>query len=311
MRATILMVCMAIGCGAPVDTAPNQRNVDVLDSQMTLIDSGSGSPIVFVHGNPVSSYVWRNITPTLAVKRRCLALDLIGMGDSEKPAIEYTLTDHLRYFDAFMEVAIDGKPARDVILVMHDWGGALGLSWARRHPDRVKGLVFSDIFIKTYPTFASLGSFGMQYPTFRGPMGEMLILQNNAMIETLLPANVKRALTETEMDVYRKPYPTPESRKPLLRFIAGWPVNGMPTDSVETIGANSQWLRETTTPTLVLAPTHEPGPFEMISAADLAELSKRDGLTVTPLGVAGHFVQEDLPADYARAVFEWLNTNRL
>jgi haloalkane dehalogenase len=313
-RATVLVWMTFFGCSessspsVDANLTPTTRDVAVLDSTMHVVESGVGEPIVFVHGNPVSSFLWRNVTPPLAPRFRCIAPDLIGMGKSGKPLIEYTFADQERYFATLLDTIL--PPTAEVILVVHDWGGAVGLSWARNHPERVRGVVFGDIFIRTYATYDELGAFGSQYQIFRSQQGTDLILNGNIMIEQLLPGAIARTLTPEEMAEYRAPYPTPASRKPLQRWFQGWPVAGEPQDAITAVAANFEWLRGSTIPKLLIEPMHEAGGFEMISDSDIARLSETmTKLSVVRLGAAKHFVQEDLPAEYAAAIAEWTRAN--
>ncbi|MEU6408830.1 haloalkane dehalogenase [Microbispora sp. NPDC046933] len=192
---------------------PVQR---VLGSTIHYRDIGSGAPMVFLHGNPTSSHLWRHVIPAIGEGRR-LAPDLIGMGDSGKPDIAYTFADHARYLDAWF----DALALRDVVLVGHDWGGALAFDWASRHPDRVRGIAFTETIVKPmsweeFPEggrelFAAIKTDGV---------GEKMILDDDAFIEQGLPGTVSTPIGQSDLAVYRKPYPTRESRLPLLRWRA-------------------------------------------------------------------------------------------
>ena len=180
-----------------------RRRIRVLDTEMAYVDTGAGDPIVFLHGNPTSSYLWRNIIPHVAAQRRCLAPDLVGMGESGKaPGGTYRFIDHARYLDAWFE-ALD--LSRRVVLVVHDWGSALGFHWARRHPDRVQGLAYMEAIVRpvTWPDWPEAARKIFQ--AMRSPGGEDMVLQKNVFVERILPASVLRGLTPEEMERYRAP----------------------------------------------------------------------------------------------------------
>jgi haloalkane dehalogenase len=297
--------------GAPTVIPPfgDRTTIEVLDSTISAVSLGEGPTVVFVHGNPVSAYVWRNVMSAVGDRFRAVAPDLIGMGESGKPAIGYSMTDHAAYFAAWMDAFPDTQG--EVILVMHDWGGVVGMDWARAHEDRVRGLVFSDIWIKTYPAYEDLGPY-IDYELLRSSQFEALVLENNILVEQLLPQSILRTLSDVEMDAYRAPFPTPESRIPTLKFIQGWPVANTPVDVVEAVDAYRVWLAETPVPKLLLTPEHAPESFEMITAEDVVAIgSDWPNVTVTPLPLSGHFVQEDHPEEYGQAILDWADENAL
>ena len=210
-----------------------RRRVPVLDSEMAYVDTGQGRPVVFLHGNPTSSYLWRNVIPEVAGAHRCLAPDLIGMGESGRaPAGSYRFADHARYLDAWFEAVGLG---RDIVLVVHDWGSALGFHWAHRYPERVAGLVYMEALVRPvtweeWPEAARRVFQGM-----RSPAGEEMVLEKNVFVERILPASVLRTLGDEEMAVYRRPYRQPgESRRPLLTWPREIPVGGEPADVVRS-----------------------------------------------------------------------------
>ncbi len=192
---------------------------------MAYVDNGAGDPIVFLHGNPTSSYLWRNVIPHVAGQSRCLAPDLVGMGDSGKsPGGNYRFVDHARYLDAWFEAL---GLSRNVVLVVHDWGSALGFHWARRHPERMKGVAYMEAIVRPvtwqeWPEAARKVFQGM-----RSPGGEEMVLQKNVFVERILPASVIRGLTAEEMERYRTPYrEAGESRRPTLTWPREIPVDG-------------------------------------------------------------------------------------
>jgi haloalkane dehalogenase len=276
-----------------------ERDLQVLDSTIHYRDSGSGAPIVFLHGNPTSSYLWRNVIPRLEGEGRCLAPDLIGMGKSGKPAIDYRLVDHARYLDAWFEAL----GLRDVTLVVHDWGSALGFHWARRHPDRVAAIAFMEAIVKPltwseWPEKARGVFRGLRTPK----VGEEMIFDKNIFIEAVLPGSILRTLTAEEMDAYRAPFLDRKSRTPMWRWPNEIPLEGEPKEVVETVTAYARWLSESEVPKLLLA--FEPG---AILGADLVEHCKRSmrNLEVRHLGAGSHFVQEDQPEAIGDAVRDW------
>ncbi|MCX4750201.1 haloalkane dehalogenase [Kitasatospora sp. NBC_01287] len=274
----------------------------ILDSTMHHRETGTGTPIVFLHGNPTSSYLWRDVLPAVGTGR-LLAPDLIGMGESGKPAIDYTFADHARYLDAWF----DALDLREVVLVGHDWGGALAFDWAARHPDQVRGIAFTETIVKPM-SWAEFPEGGREL--FRAikadGVGEAMILDDNAFIEQGLPGSTAGTLTEEHLDAYRAPYPTRESRRPLLQWPRSMPLGGEPAEVVARIEAYDRWLAASPeVPKLLL--TFGPGPGAMMHegivdwcAANIAALE----IERSP-AVAGHHTPEDQPLLIAAAVAAW------
>ncbi len=180
-----------------------RRRVPVLDTEMAYVDVGSGDPVVFLHGNPTSSYLWRNVIPHVEAVGRCLAPDLVGMGDSGKaPAGSYRFVDHARYLDAWLEALA----LRRVTLVVHDWGSALGFHWAQRHPERVRGIAYMEALVRPVTWEEWPDAARKIFQAMRSPAGEEMVLEKNVFVERILPASVLRGLGEAEMAVYRRPY---------------------------------------------------------------------------------------------------------
>lgn len=213
--------------------------IKVLDSMISHVDVGHGVPFVFLHGNPTSSYLWRNVMPDIGEGVRCLAPDLIGMGASGKPDIAYSFNDHARYLDAwFAALALE-----QVVLVGHDWGGALAFDWAARHPGRVRGIAVMETIVRpmTWADFPE--SARPRYELLRGTgTGETKVLDENFFIEFALRATVLKGLSDEDLDVYRKPYPTRESRRPLLAWPRAMPIEGAPADVIARIETYDRWL---------------------------------------------------------------------
>jgi haloalkane dehalogenase len=282
-----------------------KKRVEVLGEQMAYVEMGEGDPIIFQHGNPTSSYLWRNIMPHVQNQGRCIALDLIGMGDSAKLADSgpdrYTFVEHSRYFDA----ALDALGVTDnVTLVIHDWGSALGFHWANRHRDALKGICYMEAIVQplTWAQFpeAARGVF----QGFRSPAGEDMVLEKNIFVETVLPGSIIRDLTEEEMAVYRRPYTEPgEDRRPTLTWPRQIPIDGEPADVVQIAADYAQWLSECEVPKLFI--NAEPGALLQGGARDFCR-AWHNQVEVTVPG--NHFLQEDSPDEIGQAIGDWLNT---
>ena len=279
------------------------KRIEVLGSQMAYVDTGEGPVVLFQHGNPTSSYLWRNVIPHVAPHARCIAADLIGMGHSDKPELAYRVEDHARYFQGFIEAL----KLRDVVLVLHDWGSALGLDWARRHEDRVRGLALME-FILPIPTWLDVNPAGAEaFRGFRSEKGRTLLIDQNLFIERVLPGGVMRRLTDEEMNAYRAPFLDPASREPVYRFPNELPIAGAPADTWAMAQAYQAWLLETEIPKLLFLV--EPG--SLIPPARAAWLQKRlKSCQSVPLGPGRHFVQEDHADRIGREIAAWLPTLR-
>lgn len=279
----------------------------ILDSAIHYRESGTGVPIVFLHGNPTSSYLWRHVMPATG-PGRLLAPDLIGMGESGKPDIDYTFTDHARYLDAWF----DALGLQDVVLVGHDWGGALAFDWAARHPDRVRGIAFTETIVKpmAWEEFPEGGRELFRAIKTDG-VGEAMMLDDNLFIEGL-SGTVATPLAPGDTDVYRKPYPTRESRLPLLRWARSMPLGGEPADVVARVEAYDRWLKASPeVPKLLL--TFAPGPGAMMHDGLIAWCADNiAGLEIEHFeAVAGHHTPEDRPALIAAALSAWADRHGL
>ena len=287
---------MASAAPSPDDPHPRKR-AKVLDSEIAYVETGvaGGRPIVFLHGNPTSSYLWRNVIPHLSDRGRCLAPDLIGMGESGKaPAGEYRFADHARYLDAWL-AAMD---VRNAVFVVHDWGSALAFHWARRHAGRVAGLAYMEAIVRPLTWDEWPESIRPIFQALRSPAGEEMILTKNLFVERLLPGAVLRGLGEAEMARYRKPFRKPgESRRPTLTWPRQIPLDGEPADVVEIVQAYADWLSESPVPKLFV--NADPG---IILTGAQREFCRAwpNQTEVTVKGL--HFVQEDSPDDIGRAV---------
>lgn len=283
-------------------------SISVLDSTMSYREAGSGQSIVFLHGNPTSSYLWRNVLPALADVGHCLAPDLIGMGSSGKPEIDYTFDDHARYLDAW----IDAMELETVVLVGHDWGGSLALDWAARHPDRVRGVAFMETFMRPLSWSEFPDAARNLFQAIRTPgVGERMVLEENLFIEQALPFGVMRTLDPEDMAAYREPYPSPESRRPLLQWPRMIPFDGDPPEVVARVEAYGRWLSASPTVPKMLF-TFEPGPALMITP-ELVEWCRANvaALEVVALGSAGHHAPEDQSPAIAADLLLWLHRHGL
>jgi haloalkane dehalogenase len=276
-----------------------EREIQVLDSTMHYKESGFGDPIVFLHGNPTSSYLWRNVMPSLESEGHCLAPDLIGMGQSGKPPIDYSFADHARYLDGwFDQLELDA-----VTLVIHDWGSALGFDWARRHPDRVVGIAFMEAIVRPLSWDEWPEASRELFRGFRTPgVGEKLILEKNVFVERVLPGSILRKLSPEEMAAYGAPFPDPESRRPVWRWPNQIPLDGEPKEVVELVEGYSRWLGESDVPKLLL--TFDPGILIQGAILDWCKHHIR-ALEVQHIGPGSHFVQEDHPVEIGDAIQAW------
>ncbi|HXJ77122.1 MAG TPA: haloalkane dehalogenase [Candidatus Methylomirabilis sp.] len=281
-----------------------RRRASVLDTEMAYVDTGSGDPVVFLHGNPTSSYLWRNVIPHVEPEGRCLAPDLVGMGDSaEAPAGSYRFVDHARYLDAWFDAV---APGGGITLVGHDWGSALAFHWARRHPERVRGLVYMEALVRslTWEEWPEVARKVFQ--AMRSPAGEDMVLGKNVFVERILPLSVLRGLTDEEMTVYRRPYREPgESRRPTLTWPREIPIGGEPPDVVAVADAYAGWLATSDMPKLFV--NADPGTILTGAQREFCRRwpNQRE-ITVT----GSHFIQEDSPAEIGQAIAAFVRGNR-
>jgi len=286
------------------DPYPRQR-VAVADSEMAYVDTNGDGPVaVFLHGNPTSSYLWRNVIPEVAGGVRCLAPDLIGMGDSGPSGTgAYTFLDHAGYLDAWFDAVL---PDKRLFLVGHDWGGALGMYWARRNAARLAGLAYMET-IATPLTWndwpeAARGIF----QAMRSDAGEDLVLQKNVFVEKILPASILRGLGEEEMARYRAPFAEPgERRRPTLTWPRHIPIDGEPPEMVDLIDANAAFMAEAPFPKLFV--NAEPGSILTGRPREICRAWPNQ-VEVSVKGL--HFIQEDSPVEIGRAVAEFVRTHQ-
>jgi haloalkane dehalogenase len=276
-----------------------RRRLRVLDSHMAYVEVGLGDPVVLLHGNPTSSYLWRNVIAGLERQARCLAPDLIGMGRSGKaPDGQYRLADHARYLDAWFE-ALD---LRRVTLVVHDWGSALGFDWARRHSDRVRALVYMEAIVRPLTWAEWPENARKVFQAMRSPGGEEMVLHKNVFVERILPASVLRGLTPEEMERYREPYREPgESRRPTLTWPREIPLDGEPADVTALVQGYADWLARSPLPKLFV--NGNPGSILVGGQRDFCRTwPNQQEVTVK----GSHFLQEDSPAEIAQAIARFL-----
>jgi haloalkane dehalogenase len=285
---------------------PSKHKVDVLGRQMAYVEMGSGDPIVFLHGNPTSSYLWRNIMPAVADAGRCIAIDLIGMGDSDKLDASgpeaYTFVEHSRYLDAAFEAL---GISTNVTLVIHDWGSALGFYWANRHRDAIKGICFMEAIVRPltwdeFPTGAR-----QVFEGFRSPAGEEMVLQKNLFVEAVLPGSILRDLSPEEMAVYRRPFAAEgEDRRPTLTWPRQIPLDGEPAEVVDIVADYAAWLsKDESVPKLFVRA--EPGALITENVLSYCRNWPNQREVTVP---GNHFLQEDSPAEIGAALRDWMGT---
>ena len=287
---------------SPLDPHPRRR-LPVLGTELSYVDTGSGDPIVFLHGNPTWSYVWRNVIPHVRDLGRCLAPDLVGMGQSGPSANgEYRFVDHARHLDTWF----DALDLDRVVLVVHTWGSGLGFDWARRHPDRVRALIYMEAIVQPLTWDDWPEAARKVFQGLRSSAGEEMILQKNVFVERILPASVLRKLTPEEMEQYRAPFRQPgESRRPTLTWPREIPVDGEPADVVAIVEAYAAWHSKSLVPKLFV--NAEPG---SILVGRQREFCRRwqNQQEVTVRG--SHFIQEDSPVEIGRAIAAFLRRLR-
>ena len=279
-----------------------KKTVAVNGKTMSYVEMGEGEPIIFQHGNPTSSYLWRNIMPHLADQGRCIAIDLIGMGDSDKledsGPDRYTLLEHRDYWEGALDAL---GVSNNVTLVIHDWGAALGFDWANRHRESVMGIAYMEGIVRPvswddWPE-AARGVF----QGFRSSAGEEMVLEKNVFVERVLPGSIIRDLTEDEMAVYRRPYINPgEARRPTLTWPRQIPIEDEPAEVRELVQSYADWLSQSEVQKLFI--NAEPGAILIGPQREFC----RSWPNQKEVTVAGnHFLQEDSPDEIGQAIAEW------
>ncbi len=277
----------------------------VLGNEMAYVEVGEGDPIVLLHGNPTSSYLWRNVLPHLESQGRCIAPDLLGMGDSAKlpdsgPG-SYRFVEHRRYLDALLE-ALDVRER--VTVVVHDWGSALGFDWANRHREAVRGIAYMEAIVRPQSwDHWDLMNMRPVLQALRSEAGETMVLRDNFFVEQILPNAVLRTLSAEEMTEYRRPFADPgEGRRPMLTWVRQIPIEGEPADVAAIVAAYADWLATSSVPKLFVKA--EPGAL----LAGGANLGFARALPMqTKVTVAGvHYLQEDSPDEIGQAIADWM-----
>ncbi|WKU06966.1 haloalkane dehalogenase [Micromonospora sp. HUAS LYJ1] len=295
------MTTSSTPAAAPVSAAdPHpRRRIDLCGTHLSYVDVGAGDPIVFLHGNPTSSYLWRNVIPAVRDLGRCLAPDLVGMGDSG-PASDggYRFTDQVRHLDAWFDAVLGDRP---VTLVLHDWGSALGFHWAARHPERVRALAYMEAIVQPRRWSDFEAGRDQLFRAMRSPEGERLVLQENFFVEVVLPRSVVRPLSEAELDQYRRPFGDPDSRRPTLAFPRDLPIEGEPADVTAVVEEYGRWLAASPVPKLLVVA--EPGALLTGRALAFARtFPNQREVTVT----GSHYVQEDSPDEIGAALRDFV-----
>ena len=282
--------------------SPTKKRARVLGSEMAYVEQGSGDPIVFLHGNPTSSFLWRNVIPEVAGKGRCIAPDLIGMGDSEKVGTgprSYRFIDHRTYLDAFLEVL---GVNQNVTLVVHDWGGGLGFDWAHRHPNAIKGIAYMETIVMPVTWDDWPEDARRIFQAMRTEAGEEIVLNKNVFVERILPASVLNPLDDEVMDEYRRPYRNQgEDRRPTLTWPREIPIDGEPAAVAEIVESYGQWLASS--PVRKLFINADPGSILTGRQREFC----RAWPNQTEITVPGiHFIQEDSGPEIGRAIADWM-----
>jgi haloalkane dehalogenase len=284
-----------------------KKTVDVLDARIAYHERGEGAPILLLHGNPTSSYLWRDVLPPLEGCGRLIVPDLIGMGDSAKlpnPGPDtYRFTTHRKYLGAFIDAVVG--PAQSVALVVHDWGSALGFDWANHHRDRIRGIAYMEGIVRPVTGWEEWSAAATPiFQGFRSDKGEAMILDRNMFVERVLPGSVLRKLTEAEMAEYRRPFLQREDRWPTLTWPRQIPIAGEPADVAQIAADYSTWMAENDLPKLFV--NAEPGAILIGAVREFCRGWKNQTEVTAP---GSHFIQEDSGPAIGRAVAEWIKAN--
>jgi haloalkane dehalogenase len=286
-----------------------KKTVDVLESRMAYHERGEGAPILFLHGNPTSSFLWRDVMPPLSGRGRLIAPDLIGMGDSGKlgdPKPDtYRFTTHRKYLAAFIDAVIG--PREKILFVIHDWGSALGFDWANRNRDRVRGIAYMEGIVRPIAGWEEWSEAATPiFQGFRSEKGESMILDRNMFVERVLPGSVRRKLSDAEMTEYRKPFLAREDRWPTLTWPRQIPIAGEPADVVAIVADYAKWMAQNDIPKLFV--NADPGAILIGPVRDFCRTWKNQ----TEVTVAGsHFIQEDSGPAIGNAIADWMTKHSL
>jgi len=299
MAVDVYRCRVAISAEFPFD----KQHAVVEGVSMAYVDVGDGDPIVFLHGNPTSAYLWRNIVPHVADMGRCIVPDLVGMGDSAKlPAVgafSYTFAEHRHFLDGLLELL---GIERDVTLVVHDWGSALGFDWANRHRRAVAGIAYMEAIVRPLTWEEWPAPARSIFEGFRSPAGEEMVLDKNLFVEAVLPASVIRSLSDAEMAAYRRPFAEQgESRRPTLTWPRQIPIDGEPADVAAIVGDYASWLSTSDVPKLLVVA--DPGAILVGAQLEFCRRWPNQHEVTVP---GNHFLQEDSPDEIGAAIAEWL-----
>jgi len=279
-----------------------KKKISINNKNIAYAESGSGDPIIFLHGNPTSSYLWRNITPHLESQGRCICIDLIGMGDSDKldnpDENSYQFEEHYHYVNAAIESLTNGE---NTTFVIHDWGSALGFNWCYHNPDSVKGIAYMEAIVKEM-TWEDWGDEAKGiFQGFRSDAGESLVLEKNYFVERVLPGSIIRRLRDEEIEEYRRPFLNPgEDRRPTLSWPREIPIEGQPANVCKIVNQYAEWMQTNDIPKLFI--NAEPGAITTGRIRDFCR-SWKNQTEVTVKGI--HFIQEDSPDDIGKAISTW------
>ena len=287
----------------------SRKIVNVLDSRMAYHERGEGAPLLFLHGNPTSSYLWRNVIPALEGRGRLIAPDLIGMGDSGKLANAgpdtYRFVTHRKYLAAFIDAVIGA--GEKILLVIHDWGSALGFDWANHHRDRVRGIAYMEAIVRPIAGWEEWSPQATPiFQGFRSDKGESLILDRNMFVERVLPGSVLRKLSDTEMAEYRKPFLAREDRWPTLTWPRQIPIQGEPADVAKIAADYAGWMAENDIPKLFV--NAEPGAILIGPVREFCRSWKNQREVTVP---GSHFIQEDSGPAIGEAIADWMSAHSL
>lgn len=277
----------------------NSKYIDVLGSNIHYVDEGTGDPVLFLHGNPTSSYLWRNIIPYLSTKARCIAPDLIGMGKSDKPAINYRFSDHARYVEAFIEKLA----LQNITLVVHDWGSALGFHYASKHENNVKGMAFMEALVKPKEWSDFPTEIRPIFKLMRTPLlGWFMISVANLFVKKMLPNATAREYSDAELRFYASPFQSISSRKPVRQWPLEIPIAGKPEDVYQIMSQYSHWLTQTNIPKLLF----HAQPGAVINSDTLHWCEQNfSNLETVSTGRGIHYLPEENPHLIGEYLAEW------
>ena len=280
----------------------DKKKISIDDKEIAYHQQGSGEPIVFLHGNPTSSYLWRNITPYLHDQASCISMDLIGMGDSDKldnPDINsYRFEEHFYYVEKAIKALTNNKK---ITLVVHDWGSALGFHWSYKHPELTKGIAYMEAIVKEMTWDDWDKNARSIFQGFRSDAGENLVLEKNYFVEKVLPGSIIRTLDSDEMNEYRRPFlSSGEDRRPTLSWPREIPIEGQPGNVCQIVNEYAEWMKTNNIPKLFI--NAEPGAITTRRIREFCR-SWKNQTEVTVKGI--HFIQEDSPDEIGKALSKW------